>query len=64
MTWQPIETAPKGKAMYVVIGVWPEYPRYTTDPYCVWWDEKEGFVRWPHDRQPTHWMPLPDAPTE
>ena len=60
--WQPIETAPRSKTMYVVIGVWPEYPRYVTDPYCVWWDDAEGFVRWPHEHQPTHWMPLPAAP--
>ncbi|MCL6470122.1 MAG: hypothetical protein I4O48_17655 [Ralstonia sp.] len=60
--WQPIETAPKEcKTMFVAIGVWPDR-KYTTDPYCVWHERNHGFVRWPHPRPPTHWMPLPAAP--
>ncbi len=58
--WQPIETAPKDRRMIVVIGVWP---RYTTDPWCVWWDSHDNvWMRWDHVRSPTHWMPLPDEP--
>lgn len=38
--WQPIETAPVGMKMFVVIGVtkgnkFTGGRRYTTDPYCV-----------------------------
>jgi hypothetical protein len=37
--------------------------RYTSDPYAVWWgDHSQEWVRWPHDFQPTHWMPLPAPP--
>lgn len=59
MEWQPIETAPDDKKMFVVIGVWD---KYVTDPYCVWKGRGGEFVRWPHKKQPTHWMPLPEAP--
>lgn len=67
--WQPIETAPKdGRQMFVVqgfnvtnqnVGV----RNYTTDPYCVWPGKTGGWLRWPHEFPPTHWMPLPPPPS-
>lgn len=68
MEWQPIETAPKrSKEMFVVraFDVDPTgrgLQRYTTDPYCVWF-ELGGFIRWPHDFPPTHWVKLPPSPS-
>lgn len=63
--WHPIETAPTDRQMFVArafnqkVGVGNYI--YTSDAYCVW-REGDGFVRWPHPYQPTHWMPLPAAP--
>lgn len=69
MEWQPIETAPKDRKMFVVQAFDVETGlstpsggrRYTTDPWCVWYSNGE-FVRWPHPFPPTHWVPLPEAP--
>ena len=65
--FQPIETAPGHRTMFVAIAVLPDY---TTDPWCVWKEEdnmtKEnhfGFVRWPHPFPPTHWMAIAKMPT-
>jgi hypothetical protein len=72
MEWQPIETAPEPKAgkrpMFVVCGFSVSYEatgerHYTTDPWCVWRTMDGGFARWPHPFAPTHWMPLPPAPS-
>ena len=63
--WQPIETAPKETTqMFVVVafGAKVGATPYNSDPWCVWHQRGE-FVRWPHKFSPTHWMPLPDAPT-
>lgn len=59
--WRPIEEAPKCKAMFVAIAIDAKLPtgqKYTSDPWVVWTDGT-GFARWPHDFQPTHFMPLP-----
>lgn len=67
--WQSIETAPKcGREPFVVRGfnVTNENAHvrnYTTDPYCVWPGDEGGWVLWPHTFPPTHWTPLPAAPT-
>lgn len=64
--WHPIETAPRHtKQMFVVqaFDVLVRGHKYTTDPYCVW-AEKAEFVRWPHQFDPTHWMPLPPPPSD
>ena len=56
MIWEKIENLPEeyknGKRMFVVIGI-NVHPlnnerTYTTDPVCVWYDEKEEnkFQRW------------------
>jgi hypothetical protein len=70
MEWMPIGSAPPdGKEMFVVIacGVKP-FPNsrstYTSDPWCVWRDKDGSYARWPHDFNPTHWMPLPEPPKE
>lgn len=66
--WRPISTAPVGKQMFVARAF--DVPvvlgrLYTTDPYCVWQEEKGKFARWPHGAmQPTHWHALPAAPTQ
>lgn len=66
MTWQPIETAPIGTAMFIVRGfsvdVSDRIRNYTTDPYGVWQPVLGRFERWPHPFAPTHWMPLPPPP--
>lgn len=66
--WQPIETAPKGREMFVVraFNVPNGYVGgrdYTSDPWCVWWSVPDSaFVRWPHHFAPTHWLALPPQP--
>lgn len=68
MRWKPIENAPKwngeGLPPYVLISdgtyVFVGYrhdPNYPDDP--EWCDEGGAFV----EPQPTHWQPLPAAPT-
>ena len=62
--WQPIETAPKiganlawqeGKRPYVMVWLGADHP----DADGAGWYE-----HWTFDPvEPTHWMPLPDAPT-
>jgi hypothetical protein len=65
--WQPIETAPKDKQMFVVIAFDVPFlgtgKNYTTDAYCVWAETGGKFSRWPHKFPPTHWTPLPSPPT-
>jgi hypothetical protein len=71
--WQPIETAPRDGSFFDV--TWAgETHRYLPVPYRMtdcYWDERMGGVVRKHgypasttwfSPQPTHWMPLPDAP--
>ncbi len=55
MTWQPIETAPKGKMVILyfprIIGRNALSEMIRVEPYPV-----------SYPRQPTHWMPLPTPP--
>lgn len=65
--WQPIETAPVGKTIFVCIGVtegnvFTGGAPYVTDPWCVWQPQSGVFSRWPHNWAPTHWMPVLEAP--
>jgi hypothetical protein len=57
MEWQPIETAPK--AADILLGAF--YNSGHWDVAVGRWQVK----RWPYvgQSQPTHWMPLPPAPT-
>lgn len=80
MKWLPIEDCPKDhRIMFVAIAidvkVTPNSERlYTTDPYCVWWNDhlvqgderwpqhpKTHFSRWPHPFPPTHFCLLPET---
>lgn len=74
--WQPIETAPKGKAVILwavthinedgAIGNWKMgtgFVRWDGDantPADIWW---EGYWLASYDILPTHWMPLPEPPS-
>lgn len=67
LDWQPIETAPKDGAGYLVFPT----PLFGADQAGVaYWDRDEGYECWRDlegerlDPQPTHWMPLPAAPRE
>ena len=70
MEWQPIETAPKNADILlycprrgVVCGRWSD-ERYATKPKPYWTHDRERLfgVRETREDQPTHWMPLPEAP--
>ena len=61
-SWQPIETAPSGESVLVYgaptpkqMGEW-----YVATNFDGAWEQPNG--AWP-DVQPTHWMPLPAAPS-
>ena len=61
--WQPIETAPKdGKVLCLVNG--DEVlllERYLINGLYQW---QAHHSSWPDEYQPTHWVPLPEAPNE
>ncbi len=65
MSWQPIETAPKGIRIIlylpridgVVIGHWHQ----PGNPECQGFWVGDGLL---HKKNPTHWMPLPKPPNE
>ena len=59
MKWQPIDTAPKDKTLFLV---WcPEYRGLSSMfSLCAWHDDAGFCVD--ELRTPTHWMPLPEPP--
>lgn len=66
MSWQRLETAPKDDTLILV---WRE-TNYSDDPFVVvrwendWWQVHDGRDDLPlRGPEPTHWMPLPEAPT-
>ena len=63
LDWKPIETAPVFPDMksFVVIGYFPDR-NYWTDPWGVFRDADNNFVRWPHKDPPTYWLELPPHP--
>lgn len=62
--WQPIEDCPRGGPKEIFVAVAIDIVRgttkYTTDPYCVWYDADGCYARWPHPFPPTHFMKLPE----
>lgn len=63
--WQPIETAPRDDTLILV---WRSTV-YSDDPFVVvrwendWWQVHDGKNDWNlRGPDPTHWMPLPEAP--
>lgn len=63
--WRPIESAPK--AGTIVLGTWsdtwPDHP-HVEAVYCCegkWFYAYDGDT---HHRAPTHWQPLPSAPSQ
>jgi hypothetical protein len=58
--WQPIETAPKGNARFLI---WDGEFVYM---WKGWWLEGQIFAykKTPPPIIPTHWMPLPEPPKE
>lgn len=66
--WHPIETAPKDQTDILVVG-FDEKKLLWTSKAIVYYEvyENRGFLcsrtNTPVSIQPTHWMPLPDAPT-
>lgn len=70
MEWQPIETAPKNCNVLLyfprhgaVRGSWND-GRYAQTPKPYWSHDRERMfgTRETRNNQPTHWMPLPEAP--
>lgn len=64
--WQPIETAPKTGDRFVCL-VPMQYMRGNYKPDICHWEKGLNeprfiFTGWSSKPQPTHWMPLPEAP--
>lgn len=60
--WHPIETAPKDGSRFLA------YERRDVSHYPCWWCNDfsiwEGWQDdWDSEPEPTHWMPLPEPPT-
>lgn len=56
------ERLPEDKEPILMVSVFAGPRRnYITDQYAGW-RIGDNWARWPHDEQPTHWMPLPEAP--
>lgn len=60
--WQPIETAPKDGTRVLVNSHWMDATGKRLGVEIAHWRE-EGYWQC-LERQPTHWMPLPDPPKE
>lgn len=56
--WKPIATAPLDGS-YVLLGR-PGYVDAGQRSWGEWWDTRGALI----DPKPTHWMPLPEPPTE
>lgn len=59
MKWQPIETAPKDKRILLARVAVAKYGLCgVADGYY----NERGVLVWPYKKEPTHWMPMPEAP--
>lgn len=67
--WQPIETAPKDGSMLLVYGrpFSDDGQGYAKAAHVAWWEDSDecwtpqSHAAW---TEPTHWMPLPEPPTD
>jgi len=61
--WQLIETAPKD---IIIVGYYPAGDEVLDCPYfqMTGWDEDSWFGDTDLDYQPTHWMPIPEPPSD
>jgi hypothetical protein len=63
--WQPIETAPKDRAVLgwegknVIFMRWDDQ-RFNSRPRPLW--RTEMSIAWDRWHQPTHWLPTPEPP--
>lgn len=69
--WRPIETAPKDRTR--ILAYQGKVPDDETPQIMIWigdrwviaWDHSDLLeVGGPNGYEPTHWMPLPDPPTD
>lgn len=61
MNWQPIETAPRdGERILLVINHGPHGDKIWTGLWADGWIVSYGKA----EKQPTHWMPLPEPPVK
>jgi Protein of unknown function (DUF551) len=69
LTWQPIETAPKGAAEILLYngsvgaGFYKNETNYHGEEGWHWESDRESVGYIEHPITPTHWMPLPPAPS-
>lgn len=62
MEWQPIETAPKDGTEILLYRRGVSQGKWRVgmlNGQCAWGGDGWFYPRWD---QPTHWMPLPEAP--
>jgi Protein of unknown function (DUF551) len=60
-TWQPIETAPKDGTRILITSNWTDYANKPLGCEVGRWD---GFQWVACEKEPTHWMPLPEPPSD
>ena len=66
--WQPIETAPQDREF---LAYWPGLHNDSWEITRTWWDAESQTFETPHEsverdhpQAPTHWMPLPEPPSQ
>lgn len=62
--WQPIETAPRDGQKFIG-GQWIiDDGNPVFEQEVIWWSPSWGFGGGGYAGKPTHWMPLPEPPTD
>ena len=65
--WQPIETAPKNGTWILISLYYNNYPNEKQTAITFWMDDITGWVWFGNNYKEkitlTHWMPLPNPPT-
>jgi hypothetical protein len=64
--WQPIETAPKDRLVFLWGRYWSDGQGFMREPMTGLWNERNNrwecaWIGW-FGVRPSHWMPLPAAP--